>query len=557
MKIKIECFIYSSMKLLRYNNFIKPIYENLDFLLEAKMVFTDGFKNILKSVDNPLSKKILDLEQKDVEKIDANYIDTFDSSFINFKSDKKVEAKTGILNFEISYINNDPIRIQFLEKSVQWSYQISRFLCNDFDPEEYFSLSENKVLLKYEKISIEDFTKLIEEGGKDISSSSVKENIKNGIVSNIPSYYWFIGHHHNAGGSVYRLETMDGKNQYYAQSYDQYPILITNESKIKPQKLRVGSFAQTLLKASGVDVDNKDLEDFVTKFGLKFREAEENLFKDFKLVEGEDIRKFYYEGNYYKPTHTLGSSCMRYSRCQPYLNIYVKNPKEVKLVVLLSEEDTEKIIGRALLWMAPKYEFTLDEGIKVEQDTPFMDRIYVSNSKDEELFKQYAKKMGYVYKRDQNSSGEDFMFGGSDTSIERIDVYLSMGGFIQFPYVDTLCYYDPRNKVLSNIDDGNDTQWTLNETDGTTDQPCQTCYDDEEIECRSCHGEGSFECRSCEGNGTVVCENCQGNGTIDGEECPECGGDGTFECDECSGEGSNECSRCEGRGMEDCPTCNS
>ena len=549
MKIKIECFIYSSMKLLRYNNFIKPIYENLDFLLEAKMVFTDGFKNILKSVDNPLSKKILDLEQKDVEKVDANYIDTFDSSFINFKSDKKVEAKTGILNFEISYINNDPIRIQFLENSVQWSYQVARFLSNDFDPEEYFSLSEKKVLLKYEKISKEDFINLLEEGGKDISSSSVKENIKNGIVSNIPSYY--------SGGSVYRLETMDGKNQYYAQSFDEHPILITNENKIKPQKLRVGSFAQTLLKASGVDVDNKDLEDFVTKFGLKFREAEENLFKDFKLVEGEDIRKFYYEGNYYKPTHTLGSSCMRYSRCQPYLNIYVKNPKEVKLVVLLSEEDTEKIIGRALLWMTPKYECTLDEGIKVEQDTPFMDRIYVSNSKDEELFKQYAKKMGYVYKRDQNSSGEDFMFGGSDTSIERIDVYLSMGGFIQFPYVDTLCYYDPRNKVLSNIDDGNDTQWTLNETDGTTDQPCQTCDGDAEIACRNCRGEGSIECSNCDGDGTIVCDDCDGNGTIDGEECQNCGGDGTFDCDDCNGRGSSECPQCEGGGSMDCPTCNS
>ena len=109
------------MKLLRYNNFIKPIYENIDFLLEAKMVFTDGFKNILGEVDNPLSKKILDLEEKDVEKVDTNYIDICDPSFINFKSDKKVEAKTGILNFEISYINNNPERIQFLENSAQWS----------------------------------------------------------------------------------------------------------------------------------------------------------------------------------------------------------------------------------------------------------------------------------------------------------------------------------------------------------------------------------------------------------------------------------------------------
>ena len=441
------------MKLLRYNNFIKPIYENLDFLLEAKMVFTDGFKNILKSVDNPLSKKILDLEEKDVEKIDANYIDTFDSSFINFKSDKKVEAKTGILNFEISYINNDTRRIQFLENSVHWSYQIARFLCNDFDPDEYFGLSEKKVLLKYEKISKEDFMNLIEEGGKDISSSSVKENIKNGIVSNIPSYYWFIGHHHNAGGSVYRLETMDGKNQYYAQSFDEYPILITNESKVKPQKLRVGSFAQTLLKASGVDVDNKDLEDFVTKFGLKFREAEENLFKDFKLVDGEDIRKFYYEGNYYKASHTLGSSCMRYSRCQSYLNIYVNNPKQVKLVALLSEEDPEKIIGRALLWMSPKYECTLDDGISVEQDTPFMDRIYVSNSKDEELFKQFAEKEGFYYKTYQGYGHQDITNGTNTINRPNIICNLEDGDFSMYPYMDTMYCVDITNNKCSNDDD--------------------------------------------------------------------------------------------------------
>ena len=535
------------MKLLRYNNFIKPIYENLDFLLEAKMVFTDGFKNILGEVDNTLSKKILDLEEKDVEKVDANYIDICDPSFINFKSDKKVEAKTSILNFEISYINNNPERIQFLENSVQWSYQVARFLSDDFETDEYFSLSEKKVLLKYERISKEDFINLIEEGGKDISSSSVRESIKKTIFSNIPSYY--------NDGSIYRLEKMDGKEHYYAHSFDDHPILITNESKVKPQKLRVGSFAQTLLKASGVSVDNKDLEDFVTKFGLKFREAEENLFKDFKLVEGEDIRKFYYEGNYYKASHTLGSSCMRYSKCQSYLNIYVKNPKQVKMVVLLLEEDPNKITGRALLWMGPKYECTLDEGVSVEQDTPFMDRIYVNNSKDEELFKQYAKKMGYVYKKHQNSNTEDFMFGGEDTSIERIDIYLSMGGFNKFPYVDTICYYDPNNKVLSNIDDGDDSQWTLNETDGTTDQGCQTCDGDAEIECRNCRGEGSIECSNCDGNGTIVCDDCEGNGTIDGEECQNCGGDGTSECNGCDGDGSNECGECGCSGMIDCPTC--
>jgi len=533
------------MKLLRYNNFIKPVYENLDFLLEAKMVFTQKFKDLLDAIDNPLSKKILELEDKDVD-VDVNYIDVSDPSFIDFKSDKKVSAKTAIVELDIDY-REGMDSVDKKEKSSTWTSSINRTLLNIQFHEFYYNI--NNKLVKYQKLSKEEFD--------DIISDNKKATLfyKDGAGKDVIETFYL------NGGSIYTIETMDGKEKYYIHSFDQYPILIKDERKLKSQKLRVGSFAQTLLKASGEEVNNRDLEDFVTKFGLKAREAEESLYNNFKIVEGDDIRKFYYEGNYYKSNavgHTLGNSCMRYARCQSYLDIYVKNPKQVQMVVLLLEEDPSKIKGRALLWKSAKYECTLDEGVKVDSDTPFMDRIYVNNHKDEELFKQYAIKNGWVYKAHQDTSGEDFMFNKSETSIEKIEVYLSVGGFTKFPYMDTLCNYHPDYKVLTNLSDdlGYDSKyWVLQETDGTTDQGCMRCDGEDEIECRACRGEGNIECESCEGNETIVCDNCEGDGTIDDEECTHCHGDGSHECSDCDGEGSQECNTCDGRGAVDCPEC--
>jgi hypothetical protein len=50
-----------------------------------------------------------------------------------------------------------------------------------------------------------------------------------------------------------------------------------------------------------------------------------DAFDRFEIVSGDDIKKYYNEESYYTTgSGTLGTSCMRYSRCEEYLNIYSK-----------------------------------------------------------------------------------------------------------------------------------------------------------------------------------------------------------------------------------------
>ena len=50
-----------------------------------------------------------------------------------------------------------------------------------------------------------------------------------------------------------------------------------------------------------------------------------NPLYDFAIIEGEEIKDAYYEANYYQHSGTLGNSCMRYSNCQRYFEIYLRN----------------------------------------------------------------------------------------------------------------------------------------------------------------------------------------------------------------------------------------
>jgi hypothetical protein len=58
-------------------------------------------------------------------------------------------------------------------------------------------------------------------------------------------------------------------------------------------------------------------------------------FDRFEITNGEDIRKWYLDKNYEsRYAGTLGKSCMADDMCQPYFDIYTKNPKSVSLIIL-------------------------------------------------------------------------------------------------------------------------------------------------------------------------------------------------------------------------------
>ena len=148
---------------------------------------------------------------------------------------------------------------------------------------------------------------------------------------------------------------------------------------------------------------------------------------NFELVSGEDIRKWYFENNYEERRGQLGNSCMRYHGCQPYLDIYVKNPEVCQLLILKSDDNKDKIKGRALVWKLTNGEY-------------YIDRIYTINDSDRLLFQDYARvnKINNSYD------------GSVNTDLE---VKLGDHTYQKYPYMDTFVVYNPTTKILRDDED--------------------------------------------------------------------------------------------------------
>ena len=348
--------------------------------------------------------------------------------------------------------------------------------------------------------------------------------------------------------------------------------LVRDTSSIKSSDVKVGRFVTNLLTKAGIEFKPKEIEEFVDKYKSALKLKKES-FNRFEIVKGEDIRKWYFKDNYKSEDGTLGSSCMRYAKCQKFLDIYVENDS-VSLIILKSKTDNDKIIGRALLWDATlvnKPNETEDTDIK------FMDRIYINDSADTEFFIQFAIKNGFYYKKKQDYSTTPLIFNKTQLSDDEslIKVSISSGDYNYYPYIDTVKFYDSENGILTN-DDSDGHEYELTDTDGGNGS-CSECGGCGNVECSNCDGDGNASCDDCNGNGEVECGECDGYGEIDcnncdgdGEtQCSECDGAGNVECEECDGSGKDsegddcgycnagrlECSSCEGEGREDCSDC--
>jgi hypothetical protein len=181
------------------------------------------------------------------------------------------------------------------------------------------------------------------------------------------------------------------------------------------------------LYKSPSSLNDKKLEDFVNLYKSTFDSLSGAKEERFQLVEGEEIRKWYLADNYFQEKGQLGASCMRYQRCQPYLDIYVKNPEVCKLLIYKSEEDPDKIIGRALVWKINSN----SKGI-----TRYMDRVYTIADSDRLLFQDWATENGVNY-------------GYSGVK----SVQLQNSTFDTYPYMDSFIYLNRETGDLTNNDD--------------------------------------------------------------------------------------------------------
>ncbi len=171
---------------------------------------------------------------------------------------------------------------------------------------------------------------------------------------------------------------------------------------------------------------------------------------EFKIVEGDDIGKYYLYKNYYKMDGTLGNSCMRHEECQAYFDVYKHH---AKMLVLLKDD---KVLGRAILW---------ELGGKT-----YMDRVYVCMDYLETNFIDYAEQNKWIHRQTQAllSDGEyQYWLGPQDNYKEPFQVDLTINLNVVYPYMpylDTFRYYDQEtNSINTNPDRGN---LNLSETEG-------------------------------------------------------------------------------------------
>jgi hypothetical protein len=251
----------------------------------------------------------------------------------------------------------------------------------------------------------------------------------------------------------------------------------------KRTKMKVGKIFSKLFLKKDYDyysISDSMIETFIDSYKSFFDRS--NI--KFEIVEGDDIKKWYYQDNYFIPenikTSTLWKSCMRYSERIKFLDIYSKNPN-IKMVVLLTEQNGKKVVrSRALLW----HDVEVLSGYDLEK-VNVMDRIYSSFSSDVSLFKKWADENNYLSKWEQNSKSHLFFDVKGECKKIKMKFKLEKSHFDWYPYIDTFTYFDYRRGVLHN--DQYSPEWTykLVQTDGGlekveyNEEDEETYYDDE------------------------------------------------------------------------------
>jgi hypothetical protein len=214
-------------------------------------------------------------------------------------------------------------------------------------------------------------------------------------------------------------------------------------------QIKIGKLIQTFFPNK---YNSAQIEEFTNK--LKSLQSENSL--KVEEVSGEDIKKWYNESSYQNLENSLGNSCMRYARCESYLDIYTKNPEVCKLVIIT---EGGKLVARALVWKVESEDFQW-----------YMDRRYLNKEELDRTLKDYAIKKGWAYKTQNTFTNlTSVTFDGKVFNTE-MTIKLKEGqDYSKFPYVDTFKTYYPEIFTLVNKEDTKSEKkaYLLNTTDGS------------------------------------------------------------------------------------------
>lgn len=211
----------------------------------------------------------------------------------------------------------------------------------------------------------------------------------------------------NLNDKIFHLQ--DSQYQRFVQSGQDLSTKTKTETNI-------GRFVRNILSSNEVKFTEQQIEEFANAYKAAWNRK--YAPKEFSIVKGEMIKFWYLESNYYHGgTSTLGNSCMRHERKNPWLSIYTENPDKVSLMILTDYPDDDKdrkLVARALIWK------TDDGGI-------YCDRIYY-NAPDIHIECQKWLKAKYP---------DAYFYGESHGAIK---VTLKNVEYKNYPYVDSLYY---------------------------------------------------------------------------------------------------------------------
>jgi hypothetical protein len=391
----------------KYNSFL---LESL--LLESQFIIESNFREIITQIKNEnwgtiegkVAEFILDVVG---EELDLVY---------NYISDT---PKPGL----VSFIPED--KIDFSQVSI--------------DPDRIIRPDHNDNLIKAYGIPFKGLVSNLYGTVNDFKLLKVIDS--DGKISN--DKYRVRGHY------FYYLQNNKEPEKFVAvyRAVDSTKVVFVNIPETRRSEVKLGRFVNKLVDIysksdalkNSTDMDAKyqvhevpffdftasDIEKFVNVYSAKIL-FEQNALERFKVVSGEEIRKWYDEKNYSGANNGAGqlnNSCMRHSRCQKYFDIYVDNPKVCQLLILM-DSTGKKIDGRAILW-------------KTESGENFMDRVYTSKDSYMKLFKQWSEHNNYRM-RSSNYRSDDIV------------VKVKPKIYSYYPYMDTLSCYAPVKGILSN-----------------------------------------------------------------------------------------------------------
>jgi hypothetical protein len=235
----------------------------------------------------------------------------------------------------------------------------------------------------------------------------------------------------------------------------------------KTQNMKIGRIVSKLFKQeilSANNVNQTDIEHFVNSYKSYFDKNK----VEFRIVEGEEIKKWYDQDNYsVVGKGTLWGSCMRHKERLKFLDLYTKNTNIKMLILVHFENGIEKLRGRALLWD----EVILNDFYqKIPGDIKIMDRIYTVLDSDVITFKNWAYQNGYIHKLEQNAKSSLYFYDKNEVLRLSFKIPLKKISFRYYPFLDTFSYFCDHGSYLTNDNYNMDWDYELRQANGALER---------------------------------------------------------------------------------------